>query len=146
MCNPPLWTICIVLLSMHLLCIYLLVPPPTITVKHSGSMTVGRSLYLNCMVTTVRGITRRISVVWTSCDKKLYSTSITQGTTSNIRYRIHQLNTTDHGKVYQCEVVINTIPPVRATGQITLNVNSKLSAFHVSCALMYILKDRIKLK
>jgi len=32
------------------------------------------------------------------------------------------LNTTDEGRVYQCEVVINTSPPVMATGSVTLDV------------------------
>ena len=114
---------------------YRLVPPPTITVTRSGTPIVGQSLGLNCMVNTVSGIASRISVVWTSCGKILYSTSITQGT-SNIRYTILQLSTSDEGKVYQCEVVINTIPPVRAIGLITLNVNSKF--IPVVCVLMYV--------
>jgi len=102
---------------------------------HVSTPIVGQSLGLNCLVNTVSGITSRITVAWISCGKVLSSTSITQGT-SNIRYTISQLSTADEGKVYQCEVVISTIPPVRAIGLITLNVNSKF--IPVVCILMYV--------
>ena len=37
-------------------------------------------------------------------------------------YTIPQLNTTDDGRVIQCEVVINTSPSVMASDSITLDV------------------------
>ena len=37
-------------------------------------------------------------------------------------YTISQLNTTDDGRVIQCEVVINASPSVMATDSITLDV------------------------
>ena len=110
--------------------VYLLVPPPTITVKRSGygTPTVGQSVDLNCLVNTVRGITSRITVSWISCGKILSSKIISQGA-SNVRYTISQLSTADVDKVYECKVVINTIPPVRAFDLIILNVNSKLYVY-----------------
>ena len=95
------------------------------TVTYSGTPTVGQPLRLNCRVTTVRGIISRISVLWTSCGRRLSTRSIIQGT-SNIRYTTPQLSTADEGKVYQCEVVISTNSPIMATGQVTLDVNGKL--------------------
>ena len=41
-------------------------------------------------------------------------------------YTISQLNTTDDGRKYQCEIVINTRPPVMATGSVTLDVMGEL--------------------
>ena len=43
-------------------------------------------------------------------------------------YTILQLNTTDEGRVIQCEVVINTSPPIMASDNITLDVTGK---FHI---------------
>ena len=109
-----------------LLHMYLIVPPPIVTITYFGTPTVGQPLTLNCRVTTVRGITSRISVLWTSCGRRLStSINIIQGT-SDIRYTIPQLSTADEGKVYQCEVVISTNSPIMATGQVTLDVNGKL--------------------
>ena len=81
-------------------------------------------------MTTVRGITSRVDIVWSivngvtlkkleavTVSSTLYDTMIYMGS-----YTIPQLNTTDDGRVYQCEVVINTSPPVMATGSVTLDV------------------------
>ena len=46
----------------------------------------------------------------------LYSASYTS------TYNIPQLSTLDDDKVYSCKVVINTIPPVTATGRIEMDV------------------------
>ena len=76
-------------------------------------------------MTTVRGITSRVDIVWSSNGLEL---EILNGSTSNnstiytSTYTIPQLSTTDDGKVYQCEVVINTSPLVMATGSVTLDV------------------------
>ena len=73
----------------------------------------------------MRGITSTITVTWTSCGKTLSARNITTGRTARVPYMIRQLTTDDQGKVYQCEVVINTNPPVIASSHITLNVNGK---------------------
>ena len=91
--------------------------------------TVGQSLLLECIVTTVRGITSSVDIVWSSDDvvlnternvsinlTTLYSTSYTS------TYIIPQLSTLDDGRVYSCEVVINTIAPVTTIGRIELDV------------------------
>ena len=87
---------------------------------------MGQSLVLYCILTTVSGIASTITVTWTSCGKILGTGNITQGTTSlYYQYKTGQLTTDDQGKVYQCEVVINTNPPAIASSHITLNVNGK---------------------
>ena len=45
---------------------YVLVPPPTVLVTAPNNQTVGQSLSLQCEVTTVRGITSRVDIVWSS--------------------------------------------------------------------------------
>ena len=93
---------------------------------------MGQSLTLQCEVTTVRGITSRVDVVWSSDGTVLRRISdTTAATTMNNSlmytdsYNISQLSTTDDGRVIQCEVVINTSPLVMATDNVTLNVTGE---------------------
>ena len=98
-----------------------------------NTQTVGQSLTLQCNVTTVRGITSRVDIVWSSGGTELKRmTNVSSTTMDNSlvytdSYTISQLSTADEGRVIQCEVVINANPPVMASGSITLNVASKLS-------------------
>ena len=92
-----------------------------------NTQTVGQSLTLQCEVTTVRGITSRVDIVWRSNGTELEGMNVSSTTISNSTvytgsYTISQLSTTDDGRVIQCEVVINANPPVTATDSITLDV------------------------
>ena len=80
-------------------------------------------------MTTVRGITSRVDIMWSS--NGLHLNTINGVTKSISRrsiaiysatYTIPLLSTTDDGRVYQCEVVINTSPPVMAIDNVTLDV------------------------
>ena len=80
-------------------------------------------------MTTVRGITSRVDTVWSSDGLEIQrSDGINVSFSSNnsmvytSTFAIPQLSITDDGRVYQCEVVINTSPPVMATGSVTLDV------------------------
>ena len=83
-------------------------------------------------MTTVRGITSRVDIVWSS-DGEHFKTienvlaSLASGNTAEyaVYYTIPLLNTTDDGRVYQCEVVINTNPPISTSKNITLDVIGK---------------------
>ena len=96
-----------------------------------NTQTVGQSLTLQCEVTTVRGITSRVDIVWSSNDTELERTNGLSSTTMDNSlvytdsYTISQLSTTDDGKVIQCEVVINTSPSVVASDSITLDVTGE---------------------
>ena len=93
-----------------------------------NTQTVGQSLTLQCEVTTVRGITSRVDIVWSSDGTVLRRINDTTATTMDNSlvytdsYTISQLSTTDDGRVIQCEVVINTSPSVIASDNITLDV------------------------
>ena len=79
-------------------------------------------------MTTVRGITSRVDIVWNSGGVELEriihvsSTTMSNSLVYTDYYTISQLNTTDDDRVIQCEGVINVNPPVMANDNITLNV------------------------
>ena len=100
-------------------------------VNAPNTQTVGQSLTLQCEVTTVRGITSRVDIVWSSDGTVLRrmnnvsSTTMDNSLVYTDSYTISQLSTTDDGRVIQCEVVINTSPSVMASDSITLDVTGK---------------------
>ena len=101
------------------------------TVTTSNTQTVGQSLTLQCEVTTVRGITSRVDIVWSSNGTELErmnnasSTTMDNSLVYTDSYTLSQLSTTDDGRAIQCEVVINTSPSVMASDSITLDVMGK---------------------
>ena len=118
---------------MFLLCISAsIVPAPTeLSVTALNTQTVGQLLTLQCEVTTVRGITSRVDIVWSSDGtelERMTGVSLAQMENSLVytdSYNISQLSTTDDDRVIQCGVVINTSPSVMASDSITLDVMGK---------------------
>ena len=108
-----------------------LVPTPTVIVVAPSTQTVGQSLTLQCEVTTVRGITSRVDIVWSNDGTVLRRMNGVSPTTVDNplvytdSYTISQLNTVDDGRVIQCEVVINANPPVQEVDNIALDVTGK---------------------
>ena len=104
------------------------VPTPTVRVTALNNQTVGQSLTLQCEVTTVRGITSRVDIVWSSNGTELErmndvsSTTMENSLVYTDSYTISQLSTTDESRMIQCEVVINTSPSVMDSDSITLDV------------------------
>ena len=96
-----------------------------------NTQTVGQSLTLQCEVTTVRGITSRVDIVWSSDGMELNRTnSTTPAMMDNLliftdSYTISQLSTDDEGRDYWCEVVINSNPTITNNANITLDVTGK---------------------
>ena len=118
---------------MLILHTYLSVPNSTnVTVTASNTQIVGQSLILECNVTTVRGITSRINIEWSIGNVMLQRTEGVDATSTasdfvvytNI-YNISQVSTFDDGRVYQCKVIINTIPQLIATDSVSLDVDGK---------------------
>ena len=110
---------------------FISVPTPTVNVTAPNTQTVGQSLTLQCEVTTVRGITSRVDIVWSSGGMELERMNDTSSTTMDNSlvythsYTIPPLSTTDDDRVIQCQVVINTSPSVMATDSITLDVTGE---------------------
>ena len=96
-----------------------------------NTQTVGQSITLQCEVTTVRGITSRVDIVWSSDGTVLRriigatATTMDNSLVYTDSYTISQLSTTDDGRVIQCEVVININPPLMASDSIILDVASE---------------------
>ena len=116
-------------LKIILLILYL-VPRPNVSVTAlNDTQTVGESLTLQCEVTAVRGITSGVDIVWSSGGTELQrmnnvsSAMMNDSLVYTNSYTISQLNTTDEGRVIQCEVVINANPEIRANDSYTLDIN-----------------------
>ena len=110
---------------------FFLVPTPNVSVTNISTQTVGHSLTLQCEVTTVRGITSRVDIVWSSNStelERMNDVSLTPVDNSLVytdSYNISQLNTTDEGRVIECTVMINANPLVMNSNNITLNVTGE---------------------
>ena len=108
--------------------LYITVSIPAINVIAPNTQIVGQPLTLQCEVTTVRGITSRVDIVWSSGGTVLQrmnnvpSTMMSNSLVYINSYTISQLSATDEVRVIQCEVVINTNPPVMADDSVTLDV------------------------
>ncbi|XP_065896823.1 uncharacterized protein [Dysidea avara] len=105
------------------------VPTPNATVSNISTQIVGKSLMLECNVTTVRGIISSVDIVWNSYGIELQRMNGINPNYSQNDFMIYRsvyiiplLSTTDDGGAYQCEVMINTSPPVMATDSVTLDV------------------------
>ena len=96
-----------------------------------NGQTAGQSLVMQCEVITVRGITSRVDIVWSSNGITLRRVNDTIATEMNDSlvytdfYNISQLSTTDDGRVIQCEVVINRNPPITTSNNFTLSVDGE---------------------
>ena len=104
---------------------------PSVNVTAPMNQIVGQSLTLQCEVTTVRGITSRVDIMWSSGGMELnrtdnvLSTSMSNSLVYRDSYTISQLSTTDEGRVIQCEVVIIASLPVMASNSTTLDVTGE---------------------
>ena len=104
---------------------------------------MGQSLTLQCEVTTVRGITSRVDIVWSSDGTELKrmnnvsSTTMDNSLVYTDSYTISQLSTIDDGRVIQCEVVINA---AMANDDITLDMIGKTD---VASSILFIRTYRI---
>ena len=119
-----------------------IVPTPSVSLTAPDSQTlpfepqtVGRRLTLQCEVTTVRGITSRVDIVWSRDGEevqRIMGLDVTPTTGNTIVYR-NSYNTSeplmlnDTGTVFQCEVMINTNPPLMNSDNFTLEVAGKPS-------------------
>ena len=92
-----------------------------------STQTVGQSLTLQCEVTTVRGITSSVDIVWRSGGAVLRRMNGVSSSTLvyTDSYAITQLSTTDEGRMIHCKVVINVSPSVMASDSITLDVTGE---------------------
>ena len=101
---------------------------------------VGQPLMLECVMSTPRGITSRVDVVWSRDGVEVeHITDISSNFSSpevvvytNI-YTIPLLGTYDHDIVYECEVIINSSPLFIIKDNVTLHVYG----MNISYALIF---------
>ena len=92
---------------------------------------MSQSLPLQCEVTTVRGITSRVDIVWSSNGIVLRRINNTTATTTDNSlvytdsYIIPYSSTRDDGRVIQCEAVINATPLKVVNDSITLDITGE---------------------
>ena len=90
-------------------------------VPSTENQIVGQSLILRCRVNTVRTLTvGNVTLLWTTGNvtlRAVYGLRQPQD-----HYIISQLNTSNEGQVYKCDV---TIPPVTASSTIVLDLTGK---------------------
>ena len=113
--------------------VFVLVPDPVIIMNAHSSQIVSKPLTLDCNITTVRGITSRVDIVWSSNGLELRKI---EGIVSNLTqdnsviymdsYTIPQLGTVDEGRTHQCGIIINQAIPIIVNGAITLDVTGEL--------------------
>ena len=129
--SSPALTILILCIALTLPFYICLVRNPTVSVIAPNTQIVGQSLTLQCEVTTVKGITNGVDIVWSSGGMELErmnnvsSTTMDNSLVYTHSYTISQLSMTDDGRVIQCKVVINASPSVMATGSITLDITGE---------------------
>jgi len=134
------------ILYYHTVCNYNTVPTPNVTVTAPNTQTVGQSLTLECSVTTVRGITSRVDIIWSSDDtelERMEGVNVSSTTDNSVvytdTYNILQLSTNDDGREYHCEVVINTSPPVMANDSVALKLTGQCVLFNVPLLCIHFL-------
>ena len=120
------------ILHFHAMCIITVPDSTIVTVTAPIAQIVGQSLILEANVTTVRGITSRIDIEWSTENMILQrkeGVDITflesDSVVYNDIYGIEQVSTFDDGRVYQCKVIINTHPQLMASNSTTLDVTGK---------------------
>ena len=104
-------------------------------VPSTRNQTIGQSLILRCNVNIVRPImnTELVNFKWSSNNKTLMMTDQIGQTQDH--YVISQLNTSNDGQEYECEVMIRSTPPETESGAIVLDISGKISNFmHYSCS------------
>ena len=123
-------TYSILIIILYIICD--VVPTPLIKLNLINNQTVGQPLSLGCSITTVRGITSRVDIVWSSNGEELnrteglnYSSTTNDSVLFTETYTIPQLSTSDEGRTITCDVFINAMTPVTATDNVTLNVTGK---------------------
>ena len=109
------------------------VPDPIIKVNAPDSQIVGEPLTLESSITTVRGITSRVDIVWSSDGLELkriegIESSLTKNNSVIYMdsYNISLLSTDDEGRTYQCAVIINQVLAIIVNSSITLDVTGEL--------------------
>ena len=90
------------------------------------NVTIGDPLTLDCTVTTVRGISSSVDIIWTTGGRVVRRVDDITADVENDSaiytdsFEISSLSAIDNGREYQCTVVINATRSVYSSDQFTL--------------------------
>ena len=117
-----------------MLCLFT-VPSPVVEVNSIDTVEFGQAATLECNVTTVRGITSRVDIIWLTFTGNNYTIvrtveDVTANTVNNSAVYTDQLVTpplsvNDSGRVYVCAVSINSTFGVSSYGTTVLDFVGK---------------------
>jgi len=119
------YTVCLATLYTCYKHLSFIVPLPNISVT-AITQNIGDPLSLRCNISTVKGITSSVDIVWMTNGRTpiVLAGNVTANETAYVYYynSSKTLTINDNNTVYQCQVVINTSPVISITGDVTLNV------------------------
>jgi len=126
-------------------CLFISVPAPSVAITTFDNQMVNQVVALQCVVTAVRGITSRVDIVWSSSGTELQRMNdVLSGMSDSTEviytnsYDTQRVNTTDDGRAIQCQVVINTTPPVTANSNFTLDVTGECNITFITSFVNFI--------
>ena len=113
-----------------MLCLFT-VPSPVVEVNSIDTVEFGQAATLECNVTTVRGITSRVDIIWLTFTGIVRAVEdVTANIVNNSAVYTDQLvtpplNVNDSGRVYVCAVSINSTFGVSSYGTTVLDFVGK---------------------
>ena len=109
---------------------YFTVPTPSVTVTTLNNQQVGDPLLLECNVTTVRGITSSVDIVWITNGEEVRFNASKNIIDNSVMYRsiYNDSEILRSNQTYQCSVKINVSPVVNATDTFVCKLHVILAA------------------
>ena len=115
----------------HISFLFCTVPAPSVNITVPNNLTTDQSVTLNCSAVTVKGITSRVDIVWYSGVQVRRVNNVTASIINDTAavYRdslnISSLTRQHDGRIYSCQVIINTEPLLVGLTFTRLNVTCK---------------------
>ena len=106
-------------------------PIVAVDAKIASIVAINQTLTLQCTATIVRGITNAVDIIWTTDNTQIRrvnnvtaSSHINSSSIYNDLFIIPSLNISDIGRVYECEVLVNSVLPSSAKTDIIIPIPS----------------------
>ena len=100
-----------------------------VAIQVTGEQIVGQSIVLECKIEAAIDIDSTVDIVWTTGNNVEVRRvkNIPDHSLNNYSdfFSTPLLSRNDDNRRYQCEIITNTSPQVKATGSVTLNVMCK---------------------
>lgn len=116
------------------------VPRPSVRITSINTQTLYEATTLECRATTVRGITSRVDIIWSTGRMTVKRVNgVTPKSVGHSMIYTDQLVTpplsiNDNGRVYECQVIINAYSRIRSSRNIVLDF---LGENHYRCVVIW---------